>query len=103
MIVKQDMNTELSRETNISINPSFRCSFNEKSNNTNAVPKRISEKVTIEKPTLTNMFVSKYRIVIQMKSKIARVALATEYILFSELFTFKKSMRKSTIQIPRTT
>ncbi len=38
-----------------------------------------------------------------MKSKIARVAFATEYILFKELFTFKKSTKKRIIQTPNTT
>jgi hypothetical protein len=103
MIVKQAMNIALSFETSISKSPNFLCNFKEKRRRMNAVPKRINAKIHIEKPTLTKIFVNKYKIVIQMKSNIALVALATEYTLFSELFTFKKSIKKSTIHIPRTT
>jgi len=103
MIVKQAMNMELSRETKISIKPSFLCNFKENKSRIKAVTKSINAKIHIERPTLTKIFVSKYKMVIQMKSKIALVALATEYILFNELFTFRKSVKKSTIQIPSTT
>jgi hypothetical protein len=59
IMVKHDMNMALSFDTNISKKPNFLCSFKEKSNKTNDVPKRIRAKIHIENPTLTKILVKR--------------------------------------------
>jgi len=53
-------------------------------------------------PILTNIFINKYRIDIHRKSKTIFVTFSNLYILFKELFTFKKRIRNKTIDTPNT-
>lgn len=97
------MNIALKVDIIISASPNLLCNLSEKTSNIRAVTNTTIAKIYGERPIRTYTLVKRYKIEIHIKSKIALVALAIEYILFNELFTFKKSIKKSTMQIPNTT